>query len=67
MTGPGGRANGRYPLEKYQQLLQRHAPSFIRHVLSAFHKRTLTAPEAADQLGVSRSRLYRLATAYLQA
>jgi hypothetical protein len=67
MTGPWGRAGGIYALEKYQQLLHRHAPSFIRHVLTALRKRTLTASEAAGQLGVSRSRLYRLATAYLLA
>ena len=36
-------------------------------MLSAFRKRTLTATEAASQLGISRSRLYRLATDHLQA
>jgi len=53
--------------EKYQQLVHRHAPSFIRHILEAFRLRTLTATAAADQLGCSRSRLYALSTAYLRA
>lgn len=53
--------------EKHQQLLRRQAPSFIRHVLEAFRQRTLTAPEAADQLGLSRSRLYALSNSYLRA
>ena len=51
-------------LENYQQLAQRHAPAFIRHVLEAFWQRTLTTAQAAEQLGLSRSRLYALATAY---
>ena len=51
-------------LEKYQQLSHRHAPSFIRHVLDAFRQHTLTAGQAAAQLGLSPSRLYALATAY---
>ena len=51
-------------LEKYQQLSHRHAPSFIRHVLDAFRQHTLTANQAAEQLGLSPSRLYALATAY---
>jgi hypothetical protein len=53
--------------EKHQQLLHRHAASFIRHVLEAFRQHTLTASEAADQLGLSRSQLYVLSTAYLRA
>ena len=53
--------------EKHQQLLHRHAPSFIRHVLEAFRQHALTATQAADQLGLSRSRLYALSTAYLGA
>jgi hypothetical protein len=53
--------------EKHQQLLHRHAPSFIRHVFEAFRQHTVTAAEAADQLGLSRSRLYALSTAYLRA
>jgi hypothetical protein len=55
------------PFEKHQQLPHRHAPSFIRQVLEAFRQHTLTATEAADQLGLSRSRLYALSTAYLCA
>ena len=38
-----------YALEKYQQLSNRHAPSFIRHVLSSFWQHSLTATEAAAQ------------------
>ena len=53
--------------EKHQQLRHRHAPSFIRHVLDTFWQGTLSASEAAEQLGLSRSRLYGLATAYLCA
>jgi len=56
-----------WALEKYQQLSNRHAPSFIRHVLSSFWQHSLTATEAAAQLGVSSSRLYVLSTAYLHA
>jgi hypothetical protein len=53
--------------EKHQQLLHRHAPSFIRHVLDAFGQHALNATEAAEQLGLSPSRLYALSTAYLRA
>ena len=53
--------------EKYQQLCQRQASSFIRHVLEAFRRRDLTAAQAAQQLELSRSRLYALATAYQRA
>jgi len=51
--------------EKQQQLRHRHAPSFIRHVLDTFWQGTLSASEAAEQLGLSRSRLYGLAAAGL--
>jgi hypothetical protein len=54
-------------LEKYQQLSNRHAPAFIRHVLASFQQHTLTAAEAASQLGLSRSRFYTLSTDYLRA
>ena len=50
--------------EKHQQLIHRHAPSFIRHVLERFRLHLLDAAQAADQLGLCRSRLYSLATAY---
>lgn len=50
--------------EKHQQLLHRHAPAFIRHVLDSFRQHTLSATQAAEQLGLSPSRLYALATAY---
>jgi len=53
--------------EKHQQLLHRHAPSFIRHVLDAFGHQALNATEAAEQLGLSPSRLYALSTEYLRA
>jgi hypothetical protein len=48
-------------------LLHRHAPSFIRHVLDGFRRLRLSATEAADQLEISRSRLYALRTEYLKA
>ena len=60
--GHGGRVFS--ALEKYPQLLHRHAPALIRHVLEAFRQYTLSATEAARQLGLSRSRLYALSTAY---
>jgi len=50
--------------EKYQQLIHRHAPSFIRHVMERFRLHTIDATQATDKLGLSRSRLYALATAY---
>ena len=50
--------------EKHQQLFHRHAPAFIRHVLDSFRQRTLSAAQAAEQLSLSPSRLYALATAY---
>ena len=53
--------------EKHQQLLHRHAPSFIRHVLDAFRQRTLSATAAAEQLGLSPSRLYALSTEFIRA
>ena len=46
-----------------QQLRHRHAPSFIRHGLERFRQHTLNAAQATGQLGLSRSRLYALATA----
>jgi len=36
-------------------------------VLASFRQRTLTAAQAAEQLGLSRSRFYTLSTAYLHA
>jgi len=67
-TGGVAKAGG-YPvrLEKHQQLLHRHAPSFIRHVLDAFRQRAISPSEAAEQLSLSRSRLYALSTDYLRA
>jgi hypothetical protein len=65
----GAASVGRYPavFEKHQQLIHRHAPSFIRHILESFRRHTLTATEAAEQLGLSPSRLYALHTNYLKA
>jgi hypothetical protein len=54
-------------LEKHQQLIQRHAPSFIRNVLDAFRQRTLNAAQAAEELGLSSSRFYALSTTFLRA
>ena len=53
-----------WAFEKHQQLIHRHAPAFIRHVLERFRLHTLDTAQATDQLGLSRSRLYALATAY---
>jgi hypothetical protein len=53
--------------EKHQQLIHRHAPSFIRHVLDSFRQHTQSAVQAAAQLSLSPSRLYSLATAYKTA
>ena len=36
-------------------------------MLAAFRQRSLTATEAAEQLGVTGSRLYTLSTDYLRA
>ena len=52
------------PFEKHQQLIHRHAPSFIRYVLDTFRRNTLSAVQAAAQLDLSVSRFYALATAY---
>jgi hypothetical protein len=67
-TGGSGRAAEYSPRsENYQQLGHRLAPAFIRDVLENFNQRTLTTAQAVGQLGVSRSRLYVLAAAYLAA
>src|ERR1035437_4184532 len=50
--------------EKHQQLIHRHAPSCRRHVLEHFRQHSLNAAQATGQLGLSRGRLYALATAY---
>ncbi len=57
-------ARNLWVFEKHQQLIHRHAPAFIRHVLERFRLHTLDTAQATDQLGLSRSRLYALATAY---
>jgi len=67
-TGGSGRAAEYSPRsENYQQPGHRLAPAFIRDVLENFNQRTLTTAQAVGQLGVSRSRLYVLAAAYLAA
>lgn len=64
----GTASAGSLPIfENYQQLAHRHAPAFIRDVLANFCQDSLTAAAAADELGLSRSRLYALATAYRRA
>ena len=64
MGGRPGPAATLRVFEKHQQLLHRHAPAFIRHVLDSFRQHTLSAAQAAEQLGLSPSRLYALASAY---
>ena len=43
----------------------RHAAPFIRDVLARFRRKALAPPDAAAELGVSRSRLYVLYASYL--
>ncbi len=45
----------------------RHAAPFVRDVLARFRRQSLSAREAAAELGVSRSRLYSLYSDYLRA
>jgi hypothetical protein len=66
-VGRGAATGRRWALEKYQQLSNRHAPTFIRHVLAAFRNQSLTAGEAVEQLGLSRSRFHSLFSDYLRA
>jgi len=66
-TRRGDAGGTTYVLEKYPQLSNRHAPSFIRHLLAAFRQHSLTATEAAQQLDVTSSPLYTLSTIYLRA
>jgi hypothetical protein len=49
--------------EKHQQLIHRHAPSFLRHVLERFRQHAFDAAQAASQPGPSRRRLDTSATA----
>jgi hypothetical protein len=60
-------AGSLFAFEKHQQLIHRHAPAFIRDVLDRFRQHHLTVAQATDQLGISPSRLYALATTYLCA
>jgi hypothetical protein len=66
-TGHGAAVGLDYILEKYQQLSNRHAPSFIRHILALLRRRSLTAAQAAEHLGLSSSRLYALFASYLRS
>ena len=45
----------------------RHAGPFVRDVLARFRRRSLSAAEAATELGVSSSRFYCLYADYLRA
>ena len=44
------------------QLTHRVAPEMVRDVLSQFRNRMISADEAAERLGLSRSGLYKLYT-----
>ena len=50
-----------------QQLAHRCAAPLIRHVLAAFRAEELKAQSAAERLGLSRARFYRLYADYLGA
>jgi hypothetical protein len=49
------------------QLPHRCAPPLIRHVFSQFRSGALKAPEARQQLNLSKSRFYELYASYLRA
>lgn len=49
------------------QLTHRVAPEMVRDVLSQFRNRIISADEAAERLGLSRSGLYKLYAKYLGA
>lgn len=49
-----------------KQLSQRFPPDFVRRTLKDFNSGGLDAASAAARLGVSRSRLYQLRSAYLK-
>jgi hypothetical protein len=53
--------------KKYRQLSARHAGPFIREVFARFRRDLIDASQAADDLGVSRSRFYVLHSVYLRA
>ena len=55
------------PDEKQSQLPHRLAAPLIRHVFARFRERQLDADQAAQRLGLSRSRFYELFADYLQA
>jgi len=51
-------------LEK--QIIHRLPPDFVRRILADFNDRKLDALTAAAHLGITRSRLYQLRTAFLR-
>jgi len=53
--------------QQRQQLVYRCAPPWIRHVLAQFRARDLNVRAAARELGLSRSRFYKLYAEYLRA
>lgn len=53
--------------EKYSQLLNRLCAPLIREVCKQFRAQALKAPEAAEQLGISKRRFYQLYAEYLRA
>ena len=55
------REDGRY---ENKQLVHRHPLGFVRRVLDDFNAGSLDAATAASHLGVSRSRLHELRTAW---
>jgi len=50
-----------------QQIIHRLAPPLVRHILSRFRLGELSAPAAALELQLSKSRFYELYSDYLQA
>jgi hypothetical protein len=48
-------------------LIHRLAAPFIRHILAEHQAQRLSAPAAAEELQLTRSRFYRLFSEYLQA
>jgi len=53
--------------KKQAQLLHRVAPPLIRHILESVRTGHVSASTAAEELGLSRNRLYQLLSDYLAA
>jgi len=53
--------------KKYQQLVCRHGLAFIRHVVAGYQQHTLSAEQAAQELGITSRWLRRLAFDYGRA